>query len=853
VSETVELLAKSIGTTLKEHTNDVLNVVKKLKESGIYKPPGEDDWKTLEVAARYHDTGKAFPGFQLKILSDPEKMEKLKRELGVDEGEKLSDLKNIPHSFLSIVFIPKKHFQSRSENDFSDMILLSAVAFHHWRDTFSYYLLGQDKEKLQKAFQLLCKYKDKILTLLKNSIDDIEFNEELCDYLSRESLAESGLIFPPQVMMFLPSFMQSELFIAEKLPGQLEKESERHRKRCLTLYRKYIFVKGMMLRADRFASMVEGSKEQALLDEVEIKWDGDTFSLLVDILENKKGYKLWQKKILEKARGSNIILISPTGSGKTEFALMWSKGKTLFTLPIRSAVNSIWKRLVEYIESSSIMDEGKYTANNFKYVRLLYSGADIFIYQMLDADPDRESEVWKLQETARHLSTHFVVSTGDQIFPAAVKYPGYEMIYSVLMGSYLVVDEVQSYNPEAAAVIVKLLEDVSKLGGKFLLMTATLPNFIRSEIEKRANVEKVIDVYSNETPNKPDLKEPRTKVKVLEAKSIMDIVNLTMENFKKGKNVLIIRNTVGKAVETYKILREELEKEKLLLIHSRMTFQDRKRIENELEKFAPGEKNEEKAVLVSTQVVEASLNIDFDVLITDIAPADALVQRMGRVYRKRKYERNDPNVYILITRDKNGKIDYSKGVYERALILLTLAELLGIEIPEKIKNIEEKLKSIPNKEFYVNENQKKELVEKVYEHLANTNTDYMRKFRETLEILDSGYVAENKNEAQRIFRLIASIDVIPGNLAEKLVEEIKEGEIKYFDLKIKVITKYLVSIPYRSTNQTGSKRFIDYLEENLNAEEYGKIKKDSRLLRFFESLLIAEGVRYERGIGAIFN
>jgi CRISPR-associated endonuclease/helicase Cas3 len=102
---------------------------------------------------------------------------------------------------------------------------------------------------------------------------------------------------------------------------------------------------------------------------------------------------------------------------------------------------------------------------------------------------ETEGEQRKALDMARHLAKPYLIATADQIAPAALRYPGYERILSSLMNSVLVIDEVQAYDPNAAAIVTHLIQQVNSMGGKTLLMTATLPPFILREIVRRMGLE----------------------------------------------------------------------------------------------------------------------------------------------------------------------------------------------------------------------------------------------------------------------------------------------------------------------------------------------------------------------------
>lgn len=167
-----------------------------------------------------------------------------------------------------------------------------------------------------------------------------------------------------------------------------------------------------------------------------------------------------------------------------------------------------------------------------------------------------ESESFRVLDMAKHLSLPVLVTTGDQIFPSALKYPAYEKIYAILGYSKLVIDEVQAYDPRAVAVIVKLIEDIVKIGGKFLLMTATLPNFVKKAIEERIGKENfnTIDRYDSEEYKKIC----KHKIELFEGgveDKIMEILNKAKED---KKRVLVILNTVDKAQSIYGKLKEKI-------------------------------------------------------------------------------------------------------------------------------------------------------------------------------------------------------------------------------------------------------------------------------------------------------
>ena len=125
---------------------------------------------------------------------------------------------------------------------------------------------------------------------------------------------------------------------------------------------------------------------------------------------------------------------------------------------------------------------------------LLHSDADVYL---LSQETD-EAGTMKLYDLAKQLSYPVMISTGDQFFPYALRPPGYEKVFALLSYSRLVIDEIQAYDPKACAIVTKFMEWMHKMGGKFLLMTATLPKFVENRIKESAPDCEMINIYENE-------------------------------------------------------------------------------------------------------------------------------------------------------------------------------------------------------------------------------------------------------------------------------------------------------------------------------------------------------------------
>lgn len=445
--------------------------------------------------------------------------------------------------------------------------------------------------------------------------------------------------------------------------------------------------------------------------------------------------------------------------GKTEAALIWSKSsKTFFTLPIRISINAIFDRIYEEI---GYIDVG-----------LLHSTA-------LDYLEEKQEFSMEMQtyEQSKNLVQKITTCTIDQIFPFVFKYRGYEKVYATLSYSKIIIDEIQGYSPEIVAIIIKGLQMIYEIGGKFMVMTATLPRIYKDELEKMG-----IDFKYDEFIR--DMK--RHKIQIND-KSILEDIDLIKE---KGNNskVLVICNTINRAVEVYKALKKA-KCENVNLLHSRFILKDRNLKEKKIKEFSSDKK--ENGIWITTQIVEASLDIDFDYLYTEMSTLDSIFQRFGRCYRSREYDKCETNVYIY-TKDVTGiKYIYDKEIYEKSIEFLE---------PYNGKLLEEK--------------EKIDLVDRLYSKENLQNTEFLKKFEGGMDILDN-IVDYNtsKKEAQKLLRNIDNITVIPKNVYEENLDLFKEYE-KELQYKEKSHIKRQINKLTTTISNSNYQKFKDYIVKN---------------------------------------
>ncbi len=828
----MEIWAKSKGIRLSKHIKDILEVFEKIKDKV------NDDLRFLiKIGIFYHDLGKVLPKFQI--------------EIGNKNYEPFDILHDFPHSLFSIFWIDIKNLREKLGSDKLVEMIISSVAYHHWRENFEKYIIGnidlekfsmwclenEIKDKLknnlqQEVSQLLG---SRVIHELRDFINNLNANEKLLKEI-KEGVKLYNIAIPPYKFDYEP--------LRESIAQSIEDT------------KKWILISGFLQRCDHFTSWCEEENESLEKVDIECADCRDVKNNIKNEITQKSGISdekhIWQFSKVQEVKGKenkDLILIAPTGYGKTEFAFLWSADKKfIYTLPLRSAVNQIYDRSL------------KIFGNN--RVGLLHSDADVYLIEKWGD----VGENIKLYELSKNLSFPVIISTGDQFFPYALKPPGYERIFSLFSYSNLVIDEVQAYDPKACAIIVKFIEWVKTMGGNFLLMTATMPEFVKKELKEKNIQYKEINIYEEEKGKFEKIVKHKIKIEIIENEKRKfeipdDVLERVVKEAQSGKRVLFILNTVKQAQEVYEKIKDKNSSIDVSLLHSRFTFEDRRKKEIEIisEKFKNPKPEDEKEgkILVATQVVEASLDIDADILFTEICPLDALVQRMGRVLRRigsnfKFHEENDrkriykdnrsntyevdfskPNVYVLIFRD--GLESGDGKVYQK--------ELLKLSIDWLRKKLESKKM---NFELEISEYEKYEIVSLFYKSLPEDGS-YLKKFYETLDVLSAGYMSDRKTEAERIFREIYDIQIIPENILNDFIDAVKNFDYNrnnFTVFKKEVLSKFVVSVPYFNVSEED--RIFYKIQEKLTDDE-----KLVKLKRWLSGIFISKGHKYDKEKGVI--
>ena len=645
-----------IQKTLREHEQDIVACAETFFEKyGQYFT--EKEKQLIIEACRIHDWGKTNLLFQAVVN------EEVKTELTIRDKKK----KQIPHGFLSALSISIDEFLQITdyfdEEDFD--AFLTAVYYHHARED------EWDSEEIgEYAEQYYRKHLEEYL-----GKEEVSIRRSYCDELL---------------------FRNSNNF--KNLPIKWEK------------WIWYSTIKGMLNKFDYTVS--------AGYKNAEINPDLEKRQLIKNIEEAFRNYNLrpvqaYMKENVEQ----NLVVIAPTGSGKTEAALLWLNGeKGFYTLPLKVSSNAIYERIkVRY---------------RYEDVALLHSDSmQVYLKESEDTD------TYKKYERAKLLANPLTICTVDQLFKFVYKALGTEIFPATLKYSKIVLDEIQAYSPQVIAAIIYGLKQITAMGGKFAIITATFPPVLEHFMKQHG-------LLKGENYKFRDFSESsdwlRHKVDIRDGE--MDIDEIVEQGLEK--KVLIICNTVSKAQQIYKELEERTEE--VYLLHSRYIRRDRNQLEKMIMQFS--EDKDATGIWVTTQIVEASLDIDFDILYTEMCTADSLLQRMGRCNRKARYEPKEAN--IIVYANENGVGD--KSVYEKKIYSRSL---------DKLRQYTGKILSEKEKIDYINQ---------VYCTEEIMNTSYYEEIEKYLKHFEELTPLEySKHETDKEFRNIQSITVVPDSIYDE--------------------------------------------------------------------------------------
>ena len=397
-----------------------------------------------------------------------------------------------------------------------------------------------------------------------------------------------------------------------------------------------------------------------------------------------------------------VILEAETGSGKTEaalwrFAHLRAAGKVsslYFAVPTRAAAAQLHRRIHAAIRRlygpdspeavlaiPGVLKAGEYEGQRLPHWTVRWDDDAL-------AHPCR----WAAEHATRFLAAEIAVGTVDQAMLAGLSVKHAHLRGSALCRSLLVVDEVHASDPYMTEVLQRLVHDHLGVGGYAMLMSATLGASARvlwrnealpSFAEACTTAYPAVWVPGEDRPRVPCSRTQHAKAVQVEPVHTMapdTTAERAIAAASAGARVLVIRNTVCVAMETWRAVQRAGRADLLLRVadgpalhHSRFAAEDRALLDREVEAaLAPQpDRAIEGRIVIGTQTLEQSLDIDADFLITDLCPVDVLLQRIGRLHRHTLERRprgfTEPCVVVLVPEDGLDRLVSSPPRFENGL------------------------------------------------------------------------------------------------------------------------------------------------------------------------------------------
>jgi len=365
----------------------------------------------------------------------------------------------------------------------------------------------------------------------------------------------------------------------------------------------------------------------------------------------------------------HTMVISPTGSGKTNYLLRRCRGRVFYVLPFQASINAMAERLQAVLPGAD--------------VRLLHSAS------RLQTDNSAERALQNL------MGAGVKVLTPHQIAALVLGLKGYEALACDIQNCDVIFDEIHVYADELQSLILTLIPALQALRCRIHVGTATMPTALRSAVVEALGGEEKTHVQEL-TADEERIYARHIFRKLSDRTQIPEII---AEHLGKHEKVLVTVNRVAEAQAVARDSFARFRETPVLLLHSRFRRMDRAELERRL--IREFERQPGPCLVISTQVVEVSLDISFDVLITACAPIDSLIQRMGRVNRRPGLNLPPRFVYVASPPDSEKEtLPYSLEKVSATFDALQDEELASIaELQYKIDAVYPRFQATPVDEY----------------------------------------------------------------------------------------------------------------------------------------------------------
>lgn len=421
---------------------------------------------------------------------------------------------------------------------------------------------------------------------------------------------------------------------------------------------------------------------------------------------------------------SLTIIEAPTGEGKTEAAFLLAgkhlinkvSGGIFVAMPTQATSNMTYERFNNFLANICPLIKDETERNKISSV-LVHANAmhNEQFKQMLNLDSQINSEESNFQVsdwfTNKKLSliSQFGVGTVDQTLLSVLNVKHFFLRLFGLAGKTIIFDEVHAYDVCMEEIMKHLLAWLKALGSSVVILSATLPQNMKKEYLKAWGAES--ENLSHDYPLITQAVDQKVKQETFEvmankcernitisftnqSTNISAIADEVMQSVVPGGRIAIIMNTVCRSQELYEIVKQKLDAlsiaHELTLFHARYMLRDRQAkeeiVKKQFGKKATDDPTKAK-IVIATQVIEQSLDLDFDIMFSDFAPIDLLLQRAGRIHRHKRTNRPDalksPKFVLIVPQADEGAIpDFSPvhlgKIYEPYYLMLSYHKLRNI-------------------------------------------------------------------------------------------------------------------------------------------------------------------------------
>ena len=422
-------------------------------------------------------------------------------------------------------------------------------------------------------------------------------------------------------------------------------------------------------------------------------WEGQLDVMEEDGFQQRFGFtpNLVQRAVVDAVNHMSepgiMILEAPMGIGKTEAGLAFSEacaarfgaGGIFFGLPTQATANGIFPRLLSWAENLS--DDINHS------IRLAHGMAemnDVYLklqqVSNVEEDADEDDERVAVHQwfcgSKKALLADFVIGTVDQLLMAALKQKHVMLRHLGLVGKVVIIDEVHAYDAYMNQYLDRALRWLGWYGVPVILLSATLPAKRRAELVKAYQPEVQDGTWmecigyplltwtdgKKVEQNVPEINKADYDV-ILRKITENEVVDMLVERMQDGGCVGIIVNTVRKAQRIAESIEAEMPDKEVILFHSQFLMPDRVDIERKLmERLGKHSTPEirKNLIVVGTQVMEQSLDVDFDLMVTELCPMDLLMQRIGRLHRHKRQRPVSMEQAVCFVMD-TGTEDFDEG------------------------------------------------------------------------------------------------------------------------------------------------------------------------------------------------